>query len=435
MRSTHERSLGEFVNKEFEKRQRERYYRYHIWLLFTYILITPLGMVGLPGIGSIMKLLSLLILVLGVLLLIAENAVIQLAYPLALAWTAYVLYTAASIYWSTDFDASFDIAAGLIQILLISLVIGNMGIREDDVRVIENACILTSLICLILFFGGAGQQIEYGGRISIVIGSGMTDPNEFCAYFYLTVAIILTRLLRNPLKIANLFYMFLLLAIFYCILTTGSRGGLMAAASAAAVTWAFATRASVKKLLLLGFLAAVGYLVFVHFIISAMPQGVLERFHLTSIIEDKGSDRLLIWTTAFRDLFYGNIRLIFGYGPFGVTFMRNTMHNQFLQALMDGGLIGLALYLNLAGQLYREAFRKGAVLLGGLTGVFAALLTLSAYAFFKPVWITFLLCLITVRKNEGDQSGDAIEKEVVQHGKFIEKEIARSGEYGQRYLV
>lgn len=435
MQSIHERSIDEISNKEFDQSQRERYYRYHVWLLLAYIIIAPLGMIGLQGIGSIMKLISLLILVLGVLLMIAEDAVIQFTNPLALAWTAYVLYTAASILWSTNFEASFHIAAGLVQILLISLVIANMGIKEGDFRIVENACILTSLICLFLFFGGAGQQIEYGGRISIVFGSGMTDPNEFCAYFYITIAIILTRLLRNPLKMANVLYVFLLLVIFYCILTTGSRGGLMAAAAAAAVTWASATRASVKKLMLLGLLAAVGYLAFVHFIISSMPQGVLERFHLTSMIADKGSDRIMIWTAAFQEIFSGNIRLIFGYGPFGVTFMRNTMHNQFLQALMDGGLIGLVLYLNLAVQLYRQAIRKGAVLLGGLTGIFAALMTLSAYAFFKPVWITFLLCLIPVKLNEGDQSDDSIGKEIDQSDDCIEKEIDQSGKLNQTELV
>lgn len=373
-------------------------YKLHLSIIFVYILITPLSMVEIPGIGSAMKALSILIFFVGALLLINENAAFKINNPLVLAWSAYVFYTSLSIFWSTNFESSLQTAIGLIQVFVISIILSKFNIYEEDIRIIELAWIITSLICLILFFGGAGQQYEYGGRTTIVLSSGGADPNEFCAYFYMTLAFIIVRLFRNKSILINLIYCTYMLIIFYCILSTGSRGGLLSAITAVFVSWVFSTSISFKKIALLIILMVALYLVFIYFFVPNLPQPMLDRFQLSSMIEDKGSDRVVIWETAFNDIFSGTSRLIYGYGPFGITFMRYTMHNQFLQALMDGGLIGLILYLIFFIELAKKAYRNGPAFLGGIAGAFTALTTLSAYAFFKPIWIIFLMCLLTISK-------------------------------------
>ncbi|MDD4582928.1 MAG: O-antigen ligase family protein [Eubacteriales bacterium] len=373
-------------------------YKLHLLIIFVYILITPLSMVEIPGIGSAMKALSILIFVIGALLLISENVTFKINNPLVLAWSAYVFYTSLSIFWSTNFESSLQTAIGLIQVFVISIILSKFNIYEEDIRIIELAWIITSLICLMLFFGGAGQQYEYGGRTTIVLRSGGADPNEFCAYFYMTLAFIIVRLFRNKSILINLMYFSYMLIIFYCILSTGSRGGLLAAIAVVFVSWIFSTSISFKKIALLCILMVTLYLVFIYFFVPNLPQPMLERFQLSSMIEDKGSDRVIIWETAFNDIFSGTSRLIYGYGPFGITFMRYTMHNQFLQALMDGGIIGLILYLIFFIVLARKAYRNGPAFLGGIAGAFVALMTLSAYAFFKPIWIIFLMCLLTISK-------------------------------------
>lgn len=375
-------------------------YKLHVFLIFVYILITPLSMVEIPGIGSAMKIISILILMIGIILLFSENVTVKINNRLMLAWTAYVLYTSLSIFWSTNFESSLQIAIGLIQVLVISLILAKFDLYEEDIRVIEFAWILVSLICLLLFFGGAGQQIEYGGRISIVLSSGGADPNEFCAYFYMPLAIAITRLFRNKSRLMNMMSIIFILAVFYCIFSTGSRGGMLAAIAVIMVSWTFSSSISLKKIVLLCVLIIVIYMAFFYIFMPNLPQPVLERFQLASIIEDKGSDRAIIWETAFHNISSGTTRLIYGYGPFGITFMnRYTMHNQFIQALMDGGIIGLLLYLNFCVELIRKAYRNGPAFFGGITGAFAALLTLSAYAFFKPIWLIFLMCLLTIKKS------------------------------------
>ena len=386
-------------------------YKLHVCLIFVYILITPLSMIEIPGIGSAMKIMGILLLSAGLILIFSENVIIHFNNRFMLAWTAYVFYTSISIFWSTNFKASLDIAVGLIQVLVISLILAKFTLDEEDIKVIEAAWLLVSLICLLLFFGGAGQQIEYGGRISIVLSTGGADPNEFCAYFYMTLAIITVRLFNSRPGWMTLTYVIYMLAIFCCILLTGSRGGLLAAIAVVAVSWMFSAALSLKKIVMLGVLIAVIYLAFLHIFASYLPQSILERLHLSAMIEDKGSERILIWTSAIQNISSGTIRLLFGYGPFGVTFMKYTMHNQFIQALMDGGIIGLALYLNLFRELIRKAYQNGPAFLGGIAGVFTALMTLSAYAFFKPVWIIFLMCLLTVKRQtvHGNESEAEIE--------------------------
>lgn len=376
-------------------------HKLHVFLIFVYILITPLSMVEIPGVGSAMKILSTLLLFIGFILLLSENATIKLNNRLTLAWSAYVFYTFLSLFWSTNFLASLQTVIGLIQVMVISLILSKFDLYEEDVRRIESAWLLVSLICLMLFFGGAGQQIEYGGRLSIVLSSGGADPNEFCAYFYIPLAIMIVRLFRNKSRLSNVIYIFYIFAIFYCIFLTGSRGGMLAAMVAVIVAWLFSTAFSLKKIVFLCILIVAAYIVFLFLFVPNLPQTVIERFQLESIVEDKGSDRIVIWQTALSNITAGTTRIIYGYGPFGVTFMsRYTMHNQFIQALMDGGIIGLLLYLNFCVELIRKAYRNGPVFFGGIAGAFAALMTLSAYAFFKPIWLIFLMCLLTVNRDE-----------------------------------
>lgn len=372
-------------------------YRLHVILVFIYILITPLSMVSIPGIGSGMKALSILLLLTGVVLLLSENVTVKLNNRLAAAWTLYVLYTSLSIFWSTNFEASLSIAVGLIQVLAISLVLTKFDLYEEDLRTIEFAWLLVSVTCLLLFFGGAGQQIE-DGRISIVLSSGGADPNEFCAYFYIPLAIAVSRLFQNRLKPVNLVYISYIIVLFYCIFSTGSRGGLMAAMAAVIVSWVFSTSISFKKVALMCILLGASYIVFIHYFVPNLPQPLLERLSPSAILEDKGSNRAYIWEAALSNIFSGTPRLIYGYGPYGIPFMRHTMHNQFVQVLLDGGLIGLILYLNLCFELARKAFRSGVIFLGGIAGAFAALMTLTAYAYFKPLWMIFFMCLLTVKR-------------------------------------
>jgi O-antigen ligase len=353
-------------------------------------------MITIPGVGSGMKALSMLMLFIGVVLLLSENVVIKLNNALAAAWTLYVLYTFLSVFWSPDFEQSFSIAVGLIQVLVLSLVLAKFDLFEEDVRIIESAWILVSIICLLLFFGGAGQQVE-DGRVSIVLSSGAVDPNEFCAYFFIPLAIAVNRLFRSPFRWINLLYVIYMMIIFYCIISTGSRGGLLAAAAAVIVSWMFSAPISFKKIALMCIVLGAACFVFTNYFIPNLPEPLLERLNLASVLEDKGSNRALIWDSALNHIFSGTARLIYGYGPYGVTFMRHTMHNQFIQVLMDGGMIGLLLYLNFGVQLLRKAYRNGPVFLGGFAGAFTALMSLTAYAYFKPVWMIFFMCLLTVK--------------------------------------
>lgn len=374
--------------------------RWYVYLLSVYILITPLSMVEIPVVGSAMKMASIGVFVITLTLLYSDNIILKLRNPLILAWAAYVAYTFLSIFWSTNFNESLSTATGLIEVFLISFALTQVELRDEDIRTVEFAWIMVSLISLLMLFGGGGQQYEYGGRTTIVLSSGGADPNEFCAYFYMTLAILMVRLFQNKSKMMMPLYLVFMAAIFYCILITGSRGGLFSAAAVVVVSWLFSTSISVKKIILLGITIASIYLAFVYLFAPNLPQSVLERFQLESMIADQGSGRTDIWRTALEDIFSGTTRVIYGYGPFGVAFMRSVMHNQFLQALMDGGIIGLIIYLNFVIQLFLRAYRNGPEFLGGVAGAMIALMTLTAYSYFKPVWIIFMMCLLTISKDQ-----------------------------------
>ncbi|SCZ76080.1 O-antigen ligase family protein [Acidaminobacter hydrogenoformans] len=381
-------------------------HKLHVYLIFIYILIVPLNMVEIPLIGSAMKMSSIAILTTSLALLYSDNIAIKYNNRLFVAWAAYVAYTFISIFWSSNFESSLSTAIGLLQVLIISFVLTQIELHDDDIRTIEFAWILVSLICLLLFFGGAGQQYDYGGRTTILLRSGTADPNEFCAYFFMTLAILMVRLFNRPSKIKMICYITIILAIFYCILMTGSRGGLLSGVAVVATSWIVSTSISLKKVILLVLLTAVLILAFQYLFLPNLPQPVLERFQLKSMLEDRGSGRTDIWMMALNDIFSGTMRVFLGYGPFGITFMRDTMHNHFLQALMDGGILGLILFVNFLIELVRKAFQNGPIFIGGMAGAFTAMLTLTAYSYFKLIWLIFMMCLLTIstKKNVVEKS-------------------------------
>lgn len=375
-------------------------YKGHLFLIVLYILTAPFGMLTIPGLGSAMKMFSIFIVLAGIVLLIYEDAAIKFNNSLAWAWSLYAIYTAFSSLWSKDFETSLYTGAGMVQVLILSLVVTKFELLEKDVRVIEGAWLIVSVICLLLFFGGAGHQYEYGGRSTIMFESGGADPNEFCAYFYMILAFLTVRILKKGLKPVSLICSAYMLAVFFCILLTGSRGGLLGAFVAISVPWLFYGSAPLKRLVVLCIALLTFYLIFTYFIVSLLPVEIIERLRPDSIIADGGSERTAIWQEAFTDIFSGTMRLIYGYGPFGVTFMRSAMHNQFIQALMDGGLIGLLLYIFFFVQLIKRAYRIDPAFLGGTAAAFTSLLTLTAYAFFKPVWVIFSMCLLSRAKED-----------------------------------
>ncbi len=379
-------------------------YNGHVFLITVYILTAPFGMLAIPGLGSAMKVICIFIVSAGMLLLFYEDAVIRFNNRLVWAWSLYVFYTAVSSLWSKDFEAGIYMGAGMVQVLILSLVVAKFNLLKKDIWIIEGAWIIVSFACLMLFFGGAGHQYGYEGRSTIMFESGGSDPNEFCAYFYMALAFLTVRILRKGFKMTSLMSLIYMLAIFFCILLTGSRGGLLAAFVAVAVSWLFFSSASLKKVAFLCIVFLSFYLIFTRFVIPILPAEIIMRFRPTSIIADGGSERAKIWEEAFADIFSGTTRLIYGYGPFGATFMRPVMHNQFIQALMDGGLIGLLLFTNFFIELIKKAYRLGPAFLGGTAAAFTSLLTLTAYAFFKPVWVIFTMCLLSVPKGDINES-------------------------------
>ena len=66
---------------------------------------------------------------------------------------------------------------------------------------------------------------------------------------------------------------------------------------------------------------------------------------------------------------------------------------------MDSGIIGFSLYILMLRYIYKRAKENGEITLASFWGIQVALLTLSAYAYFKMVWMIYLFCLFTYRKD------------------------------------
>ena len=135
-----------------------------------------------------------------------------------------------------------------------------------------------------------------------------------------------------------------------------------------------------------------------------LPSDLLMRFSVDSLRESQGSDRLTIWVNSlsfWKD--EGILRQFFGVGGFGLVSIRHTMHNQFLQMLLDFGIVGLILYLVLIINIAIQMCRNHREYLGAFVGMLILSMTLTLGPSYKPFWIMLMMVLVC-SANKGAQN-------------------------------
>ena len=252
------------------------------------------------------------------------------------------------------------------------------------------------MIYLLLTFSA---EQRYTDRNVISFGDlGAIDPNEWCASLIVPIAACTYYVFKIKGIWKRVVLIGMELFVFYTILLTGSRGGLLSNAVVVLFVSLRAMKASRKAMIAVPVFAAIAAFAFFKWILPNVSATLMERFALDMIVETGGGGRTEAWTFAVNKIFSNPLRTIFGYGFYGAKGYY-CAHNQMLQALMDSGVIGFSLYIAMLCQIHKRAKANGEIALASFWGVQTALLTLSAYAYFKMVWMIYLFCLFAYRKD------------------------------------
>lgn len=363
-----------------------------------YFVCMPFSIVPLPIGFSLLKLISAFtggVLILAFLLGEGKDKIRLNTVHLFLA--LYIIYSIASLFLLYD-DLSWSNLRGILETSLLLLFISFREYNEKENELLQFTWVAAGVITVIAMLAGG---IELGGseRLTIDIGGGIEDPNQLCGYFLFPLLICMDKV-RGKTKL-KIIYLVLILAMIYVSFITGSRGGLAAVFATIGVYSLSAVKGVYNKLRFLAILLIVFSIFFTVFY-PLLPESVTERMKIESMVEDRGSGRLDLWSIVYDAITQSKISLIFGHGLGSTSYFlkkagsRSTVaHNHWLQIWCDQGFIGLVLFLAvvLAGGFRNISGNKNITI--SLIGMVVLSMSLTLYAWYKPFWNLLMMSAIT----------------------------------------
>ena len=374
----------------------------YIFSLIIYILCLPLGAINIGSFGSALRIVA--ILPIGIAFLFGNS--IRFSRPLVMQ-AVFTFLALASILWSVASDLSMSRV--LSYVLLLALIASGAMFKydADDIKKVKYALAWSSRLTAVVMFAFA----EYiNGRFTLT-GVIKEDPNQLCAYFAFGVVFALGALTdKNYTLPKKIFAVAELLVYLYLVLATGSRGGLIAIMSGAAVFLMFfkpeKKSYGIKRIIFITLLFVALFVM-----LDYLPQILQIRFTLDDVVESGASNRIDIWrqtldlfanSNLFRQAFgYGTATIISCFQNFGYS-SNHVSHNIFLETLVEIGIIGFAVYTITIASFVKHSFKERDKFAFGV--IFAMLvlsLSLSLYTF-KPYFniMLFIIMLQNVKTDE-----------------------------------
>lgn len=369
--------------------------------LLLYIAGLPLNHITIPRIGSAYKIIVFVVaLYYGIQLIHRKNG--KLFFDRAIAtWFLLTVYGGITVFWAEDYSRSSSQIVSLIEIFVVTVLILNQTYSRSTRNRIENAILFTGVVYLIFITFFSHDQI-YTARKMISFGAyGSMDPNEWCGYMVAPTAVAITRIYdQRSLKSKLAYIVYLLLIVFWSIMG-GSRGGMLAVLITIAYVVIRNSIASIHTIVLTVFVGLIAIISLYSFLLPRIPATVLQRFTMDGMTQYGGAGGRGIRWTSILSYIGSNFRvLLLGNGLYGATSVAYVAHNQFLQILLDLGIIGLSIFIVLTRQLFKAARNKALFEMASLIGIYVALMSLTAYGWFKAVWVIYMLCLIRYEDEE-----------------------------------
>ena len=301
---------------------------------------------------------------------------------------------------------AYDLVTGyysvIINMFLFTFIVIQQRLRESEYNFILLCIVLSTVVtAAVMVFGSEYTSVNEisGGRMTIKIGELVVDNNNLAVSFGIAALCAFYFLFKRTNKFLKIISGILFGFLVFSILQTGSRGGLMALFVAIVFFLIAHNRGISIKMILV---AVIVFLLMLFFVERLLPAELAERFTVDSVVESGGTGRTDIWTDAFlifKDSSF--LRQLFGYG-FGTfpNMMKEecnfyiAAHNDFVQILLELGMLGVALHISMWIKLFKMVIKKNNALLVGLL-VIILVGSLSMEMFVKKMlWLVIYLAFI-----------------------------------------
>ena len=351
--------------------------------------------VMVPGVGTIARLIGVLAGGLGVLAII-ERQSLRLPSPGHVLITLFVLWEAASYFWSVNPEETLLAVGSCLQLLVMVWLIWELASREGEQRRLMQAYVLGTYVSGIdtlyrFFFHIESQYVNRW------VSTGF-NPNDLALFMALSIPVSYYLAIQSEGLVVWVYRLQLVLA-GTTILLTASRDGLLASIVALAVVpWTFARLTRPQKIantLTVAVLVCSG--------LFFVPSTSWERLSTIpkELAEGTLSERRVIWE-AGREVFRVHPFQGVGAGAFAESVARTltsgpkVAHNTFLSVLVEEGVIGFGLLCALlcvlgvsACQMTPLAQKLWVVTLG----VWAVGVCAATWEREKPTWLFFSLLI------------------------------------------
>ena len=371
--------------------------RQFIFFVSIYFLALPLGAMNIGAIGSALKPISFI--PIGLALVNIKN--IQFKKPFVY-YLMYVLFSACSILWSVNEQASIYRVSRYINLALLLLSSCVFVFSSDEILTVKKmlrwSSRISGLVCLAF-----GTYIY--GRLELS-GIIQEDPNYFCMYLSFGVIACIGDITSEIAIRKKIFAAAELLFYFSIALLTGSRGGLISLLLGALLYLILSGNKTfdTKKIV-----AICALMIAVYVGMTFLSDSMADRFTVASILESKGTHRFEIWAEAF-DLFGRSniLRQLFGYGIQGVTtafanygysFAGYVMHNMFIETLLELGILGLISYCIMVVSFCLHSIKMKDKFAFGVLIMMVVMSMSTSISTFKPYFNIMMFILMSMNQN------------------------------------
>ena len=301
---------------------------------------------------------------------------------------ALLVYTLSAI--STLFvdasDVSKDYVIGYVLNAALYICLSVIPYNEAELEWMENVQILLLVILNVLTLFSNGTLAD---RTTLMIMGQTCDPNDFVGYFVFPLAVALKKLVSGK---PPLIYLSLIAVSLYSVFLSGSRGGFLAiAVTIAGFALLYPSGFAKQFLFLTGGLVLL--LVFWMVFKPILPENIVERMSVESVVETGGSGRIALWKSMLQTIIKEPDKLLFGRGIKTIyrflsngTWREAVAHNQLLQITYNQGLVGLISFLTLTGISFFRCVKHRKTVSIAITGMMALSISLSFNQTTRTFW-------------------------------------------------
>ena len=313
---------------------------------------------------------------------------------------AYTLSTILTLFVDSSAE-SVSIVLGYVLNAGLFTVISVVSYNKDELEFLENIqVVLLIIITALTLFDNVGS-----GRETLTILGQSSDPNYFVGYFVFPTTITLKKIIESKWRI---FYIVLALLGLYVIFLSGSRGGLLSII-VTFLAFAIIYPEGIKKKATVLLVLAVSAMVFWVLVSPHLPENIVERMNIESVIETRGTYRGDIWESMINEIKDSSWEVIFGRG----INAKHTMiiagklhsefaHNHYIQLLYNQGFLGLITFFLFIGTAIGRCIKKRKCVSIAIIGMMALVFSLSVNPSMKTFWnlIPYAAFAFPVEKKE-----------------------------------